>query len=346
MITHPPSEDPRACRVFRSRATANVVMSLFPLWAHDVRGVSLPLPLLFEHVPLHRALVQHWVDSEHTALGGLLFPRDPFDLDALEPFVQIIKQRDARFGRRRSLVEGTEEEEDAWHGARNPSCSKFLREECVPDSVARTGIPPSKIPAFPGEQRLMVDLTLYLVRRDRLETSPDLQPFDARKWHPVSYAVWRDLYLNLAPVLQRECASLGTPAHPFDACIYLRRVMRTHFDDCGLLFSRIWWDFGFGAMAGIDLRTFMRGMITDMFMVYYILPQPPPVRTLFNPRTCERGQRMCAHCLVLMHGTGRMMRCPCGLVYYCNAACQRADWGVHKKVCGMGSRRCGHFQSR
>jgi hypothetical protein len=334
ITTVPPSSDQRPCR---PRATANVVMSLFPLWAHDVRGVSLPLPLLFEHVPLPPALLQHWVDSEYTALGGLLFPRDPFDMGAMEPFVQIVKQRDASFRRRHTLVG----EEDAWYGARNPSCSKFLREECYPDSVTRTGIPAPIIPAFPDAPRLMVDLTLYMVRRDHLEDSPDLQPFDARKWHPVSYAVWLDLYTNLAPVLQRECAPLSTTARPLDACNYLRRVMRTHFDDCGLLFSRIWWDFGFGAMVGINLRTFMRGMLTDMFMVYYILPQPPPVRTLFNPRTCERGQRMCAHCLVLMHGTGRMMRCPCGLVYYCGADCQRADWRGHRKVCGVGSRRCG-----
>jgi hypothetical protein len=63
----------------------------------------------------------------------------------------------------------------------------------------------------------MVDLKLYMVHNDHLEDSPDLQPFHARKWHPVSYAVWSYLYTNL---------------------------------------------------AGIDLRTFLRCMLTNMFMVF------------------------------------------------------------------------------
>ena len=56
-------------------------------------------------------------------------------------------------------------------------------------------------------------------------------------------------------------------------------------------------------------------------------------QVLFNPRTCDRGQRMCARCLSLMLGAGRMMRCPCAQVYYCDVDCQKADWGVHRMVC-------------
>lgn len=320
--------------IFRTGTTANVIMSLFPLWTHEVRGVLLPEALLFEHVPLHRALVRHWIDSEHTEMGGLLLPRDPFDMDAKEPFLQVTKEGMKRARKNKTLVMPTSLEEevavgdDEWNGVRNPSFSAFAPEDRSAAGPASTTPPP--LP--PDAPCLRVDITLFIVRRE-LEASPALQPFDPARWDPASYAVWRDLHTNLAPVLHDECRRLDSVHLPRDAAALLRRVMHTHFDDCGLVFGALWWGFGLGAMAGISLRTFMRGMLTDMFMVYHVQQRPPPVSTLFNPRTLDRGQRMCASCLALMLGSGRMMRCPCGLVYYCDRACQVADWRVHRVVC-------------
>ena len=341
---------PHSFGIFQTTgATANVVMSLFPLWTHAVRGAALPEARLFEHVPLHPALVRHWIDSEHTALGGLLLPRDPFDMGAKEPFLQVTKAGYPGGGtpNRRTLVVmpgrgGAEEEEvvvnddGEWPGAGffNLSCSSF-----APEDYHHCSPPPQQpLPLPPAAPCLRVDISLFVFRRE-LSASSALQPFDPARWHPASYAAWCDLHANLAPVLHEECARFNSASLPRDPAALLRRVMHTHFDDCGLVFGALWWGFGFGALAGIGLRTFMRGMLTDMFMVYHVQPRPPPISTLFSPRTIDRGQRMCASCLALMLGPGRMMRCPCGRVYYCGRECQLADWRVHRAVCRGAGRR-------
>jgi hypothetical protein len=82
---------PSSVNVFRSQSTANVVMSLFPLWAHDIRGVLLPSGLLFERICLDKKLIQRWIDSDYEHLGGLLYPRGPFEMELQTPFVQILK---------------------------------------------------------------------------------------------------------------------------------------------------------------------------------------------------------------------------------------------------------------
>ncbi len=309
-------------RVFRPQSTANVVMSFFPLWTHDVPGVSIPLELLFNHVPLDRRLIQRWVESQDTYLGGLLYPRGPFDMESQDPFVQILKS--GIVCRRRKVAAIREE----ISGASLPPA--LLDDEGArPDEIPRPQLPQ-------GSSHMKVDLTVFVFRRD-LESDTGLNPYTPATWHPISYFFWCDMYNNFAPVMQEECSVLRNPKLPLDACSLFRRVMRTHFLDCGILFNRIWWDLGFGAMVSshVNLRSFMRGMLTDMFMVYHSLPSPPAIRTLFNPRTHDPGQRMCAHCLSLTMGRGCMMRGPCGQVYYCGVECQRAHWKVHRVVCGV-----------
>ena len=302
------------------RATANVVMSLYPLWAREVVGVSLPVHLLYQYVPLHEVLIRQWVDSEETVLGGLLLPRKPFDMDSNEPFLQIIKQ-------------GTERS----HLFKNSS-ARDIEPVKTDDFMCDSKYPNRMVVPVPrikhGARHIKVDITLFVIRRD-LHPSAELQPFDRATWNPISYAVWCGLHERLGPVMQAEFDSHTNDNLPRNASEFLRRVMHTHFADFGLVFGKLWWDFGLGAMVvPIDLRSFMRGMLADMFMTYHANPGPPPFETLFNPRACDRGQRMCAECLALMLGSGKMMRCPCGQVYYCDANCQNAHWKTHRAVCG------------
>jgi len=314
------------CSVFQSRATANVVMSLYPLWSREVVGVSLPVDLIIEHVPLQEVLVRHWIKSDDTVLGGLLFPRKPFEMHLQEPFIQITKQGMRLTSSRRAV----------YRSFVDPLIlSDFVVDEPGPvleDAVAVSPALPTD--ASPMVQHIKVNLTLFVFRRD-LKESDTLQPYTrASGWNLISYLVWCELHATLAPVVQSGFDACRRSETPIDACALLRRVMHTHFDDFGLVFGKIWWDFGLGAMiTPVDLRSFMRCMLLDMFVTYYTLPVPPPIRTLFNPRTCDRGQRMCARCLSLMLGAGRMMRCPCAQVYYCDVDCQKADWGVHRMVC-------------
>ena len=300
-------------------------MSIFPLWMHELTGVTILQRRLFEHVPLHRVLISHWLNSNDKLLGGLLFPRGPFDMASLGPFVQILKHG----------LKGVSAEEDAeTMEKRYDHLSYAFRGEPIDDD---DDDPPPSLVDEPIEQRIKVDLTLFVARRE-LCSSTDLQPFDPITWSsPTSYVVWCDLYNNFAPIMQEECSALKSNTLPDEACDLIRRVMHTHFNDFGMVFGKIWWDFGLGSMipcARVNLRSFMRGMLTDMFMVYHMHPSPPPVLTLFNPRSNAPGQRMCAHCLALMLGKGQMMRCPCGQVYYCDGGCQKANWKVHRVMCG------------
>ena len=326
------SSGSRNFRVFQSRSTANITMSIFPLWTHELPGVTISRRLLFEHVPLHRVLISHWLKSNDKLLGGLLFPRGPFEMASLCPFVQILKHG----------LKGVKSEDTESMEKRYDHLSFVFRGEPVDEddderfNERYDAIPPTLVDE-PPEKMIKVDLTLFVSRRE-LCSSTELQPFDADgAWNPESYVVWCDLYDHFAPIMQEECAALKSNILPASACNLLRRVMHTHFDDFGIVFGKVWWNFGLCAMipcARVNLRSFMRGMLTDMFMVYHMLPSPPPVLTLFNPRSNAPGQRMCACCLALMLGKGQMMRCPCGQVYYCDDGCQKAHWKVHRLVCG------------
>jgi len=189
------------------------------------------------------------------------------------------------------------------------------------------------------ESAINVDITLSLFRRELLP-SHDLQPFDPAVWHPAAYEVWHYFYADFAPIIESECDAACSNRFPSGACVLFRRMMHTHFADCGLVFGSMWWKFGLADMTNVSLHIFMRGMLAGMFKAYYFAPTPPAVLPpLFNAVTLGSGQRVCAGCMTFRLGTGQMKRCPCQQVYYCSAACQTANWKVHRVVCGKGGKK-------
>jgi hypothetical protein len=176
-----------------------------------------------------------------------------------------------------------------------------------------------------------VDLTLYFFRRT-VETSSALQPFDSAVWHPDSYEAWVRMHAVFALVLEEECSDSNRIRLQCGACEFFRRIMHTHFADFGLVFGKLWWEFGLRTMVGAGLYDFMRDALMDMFLIYHSAT-PLPLPPLFDPVTVGSGQRICANCLTFRLGTGQMMRCPCRQVYYCSVACQKADWRVHRVLC-------------
>ena len=170
---------------------------------------------------------------------------------------------------------------------------------------------------------IQADISVYIFRRE-LAPSHALQPFDPTIWHPTAYSAWHYMYDVFADVVQDK----------FGERTLFHRVMHTHFNNCGMLFSkRIWIDFGLESMVDDDVHAFMRLMLMSMFTVYKTntttTAELPP---LFDAITIKGSDyRICAKCL--MFGLG-MRRCPCGQVYYCCKACQSADWKVHKNMCG------------
>jgi hypothetical protein len=179
---------------------------------------------------------------------------------------------------------------------------------------------------------IQADVILHIFRRE-LDPSPELQPFDPAVWNPDAYEAWEYMHTEFAPMFEEECDAKNSPKLPHNICTLFRRVMRTHFADCGLIYSeKIWLEFGLQEM--VNNTRFMQKMLAELFWTYIVAPEPPSLPPLFNAVTVGSDQRICAKCLSFRLGSGQMMRCPCHQVYYCSKACQNADWKVHRVVCG------------
>ena len=275
--------------VYRSKAVDSVYFLANPLWTRDFTNIALPIQRIFDYVPMAPALIRHWLKSENDISAAICFPRSPYDMESLNPSVQILKRAPVRDG------------------------GNLL-------SDSRTSI--------------QSDLSLLLFRRD-IASSAELQSFDPSVWPPASYEAWRRLHTVFAHALEEEFEAMGNSRLPNDSCTLFRRMMHTHFADFGFVFGKLWWGFGLRHMVGKDLYCFMRGMLFDMFMTYTTAKPPPPtLPPFFNASTVGTGQRVCAKCLAFRLGSRQMMRCPCRQVYYCSIECQRADWKVHRVVCG------------
>lgn len=207
--------------------------------------------------------------------------------------------------------------------------SPMDRESLVPSIQILKSTVGTKAP----KHSIQTDLTLSVFRRELL--LPDfLQPFDQGVWNNESYAMWKYFHADFAPMFQEECNASGSSRLPTGACTLFRRMMHTHYDDCGLIFGSMWWKFGLGEMVAESIHDFMRRMLIDMFMAYNVRPIPPALPPLFNAVIQGSDQRVCAGCMTFRLGTGQMRRCPCQQVYYCSVACQLANWKVHRVICG------------
>ena len=183
---------------------------------------------------------------------------------------------------------------------------------------------------YQSEPSILVDIDLYVFCRD-FDPSPELQPFDPAVWNPAMYGEWRHLCSSLTPM-----AEAGFDGCPPGGGMLFRRMMRTHFEDFGLIFGRrIWSEFGLSEMVGT--REFMRTMLLEMYCSYNSDPlRLPPLSNVF---TIKPGQRVCGKCMIFKLGRDQMMRCPCQQVYYCSKVCQKQDWKTHSVTCSAKKKK-------
>ena len=177
---------------------------------------------------------------------------------------------------------------------------------------------------------IKVDITLYVFARQTMDESPELQPFDPAVWNPEAYKLWKRIHTKFARIYEQEC-NHTKDYFPKGGATIFRRMMHTHFNDCGLIFSKFWFDFGLGTMVEEHGYHFMRNMLLKMCVKYRTKPSPLP--PLSNAKTVHPGQRICAKCLTYKLGGGLMRRCPCQKIYYCSKECQHADWKTHRVLC-------------
>ena len=253
---------------YQTRAADNVRITINPVWSYNLIGVVIPVQSIFDHVPIHHALIRHWLKSDQA--GGLVFPTPTLNMESQELKVHIQK---------------------------------------------RTSPQPL------SSMMVYVDIHLHVFHRAMpvMEGSTALQPFDPAVWRADSYAMWWYMHTEFAVVLEEEIMHAGDsnailPTQ--DQRSLFRRMMRAHFEDCGLVFGKIWHDFGLGAVVKDDNKhNFMRGMLLGMFLAYHAQSTPPlPLPPCCNAATVDRGQHICAHCLEFKLGRGLMMRCPCKTV--------------------------------
>jgi hypothetical protein len=296
-------------RAFQTLATDKLQLLVSPLWTRSILNVTLPIQKIFDNVPMNPVLIRHWLKHDDGKQGGLMFPRAPLDFESRTLSIHILKHNsEAPVAKRVNM-----------HGNFHPRADGILPSAPVPTTV------PS----------IQVDLNLFVFPRALLP-HPALQPFDPAVWNPQSYGIWAHLHTNFAPILDEE----SDGRIPSGSATVFRRMMHTHFADCGLLFGDMWWKFGLGDILGDNntLYTFMRNTLTDMFFIYNAVPSAPSLTPFFNAVTMGSGQRVCATCLATRLGSAQMMRCTCHQVYYCSVACQRANWKVHKVVCGVAKK--------
>jgi hypothetical protein len=179
--------------------------------------------------------------------------------------------------------------------------------------------PPQEKQPLPS-MMIYVDIHLHLFHRamPAMEGAAELQPFDPAVWRADSYATWRHMHTDLAVVLEEEIEYSGHHLLPQgeNQRSLFRRMMRAHFDDCGLVFGQIWHGFGLKTLLPEEsVHTFMRGMLLEMFLSYHAKSTPSlPLPPCCNAFTVDPGQRICAQCLSFKLGSGLMMRCPCKTV--------------------------------
>jgi hypothetical protein len=299
-----PQQDPQ---VYRSLATDNINFLVNPIWTRSVLNVMLPVQKIFDHVPMNPVLIRHWLKQSNGIQGGLLFPRPPLEYESRTPSIQILKHR----------VDAAASE-----------TGYFLHSKASGILLSRA---PPTASAAPS---IRVDLNLFVFRRELLPC-PDLQRFDPAVWHPNSYELWVHLHTMYAPILDEESNGRIPPG----STTVFRRIMHTHFEDCGLLFGDMWWKFGLSdILSDSDPYTFMRNTLTDMFLIYTAVPSAPLLTPFSNAVTMGSGQRICANCLATKMGSAQMMRCKCHQVYYCSTACQKANWKLHREVCGFAKK--------
>jgi hypothetical protein len=182
----------------------------------------------------------------------------------------------------------------------------------------------------PKSNTIQVDITLYVFARPALDPSADLQPFDPAVWNPEAYRLWKRMHTKLAQIFEEECDQTDG-RYPKGGAKLFRRMMHTHFSDCGLIFGKLWFDLGLGDMVQVTGFHFMQNMLLDMCTKYIAKPLPLP--PLCNAKTVHPGQRLCAKCLTFKLGGGLMKRCACLKIYYCSKECQIADWKTHSVLC-------------
>ena len=282
ILTYQNSEDGKEYQAVVADSVSLLVNSL---WEHSVRGVTLPIHILFDFVPIPHQLISEWLHSTDSKIGGLFYPQPFLDVESRVPKVHIQKHS--------------------------------------PNVVFRSGVDTS----------IKVDICLYIFHRE-MDTSSELQSFNHTIWHPFSYGEWWYMYTHFAPIIEEECDTMRVNLLPSGGCTLFRRMMHTHFDDCALVLGKIWWEFGFGNMVQESGHDFTRRMLLGMYLSYNPKSPSLPLPPLFNAHTINSGQRVCAKCMVFKLGNGQMKRCPCHQVYYCSMKCQRADWKVHRVVCG------------
>ena len=91
---HVVENDDSASEIFEARAIDTVRFLMHPLWTRNFPRVVLPIQRLLDFVPLHPALIRHWIQSKDDKIGGLIFPRSHRDGESLEATVQVKKRTD------------------------------------------------------------------------------------------------------------------------------------------------------------------------------------------------------------------------------------------------------------
>jgi hypothetical protein len=286
---------------FQTLAVDTVRLTMNPLWSHEWTRVALPIPRLFDHVPISPALLRHWLRSASGDLGGLVFPGSHMRMTSPEPRLQIQKS-----DRTAAVVSGP-----PFVGSLlvDLELQVFRRDLSAPD--VGEGLPPYDPSIWHRES-----YERWSVMHARL--APIVEE-EARGYEAALPSGACALFRRMMRV------------HFNDAALIFGQMWWS-FGLRELAGCESLHDF----MRGMLMHMFTAYYVHQGSPTKALRASLPPS---FDAVTVAPAQRVCAKCLLFVLGSGRMLRCPCHKVYYCSKACQLSDWGVHRVLCTVAAAR-------
>jgi hypothetical protein len=276
------------------------------IWSHEFLNVSLPLQVIFDHIPYRRASIMQWLRDSKAGkpIGGLMSP----------DFSEMVKS------------------------------NLLSKEVCLKiEYVSELPSNDSKAEAIKANVKISIFGRVFGEMSDIHPFDGSHWPRECYNEWNKNYRVNATVLRYTCDEFTAENKKLFH-VFPKDVCTFFRTMMRAHYTDCVTIYGKFWPGLCLGEMTRHSMSAFMSDMLIGMFMGYHSkseLETPTAnAPAFFDVVLLNCDNRVCSKCKKLkLKGHGELKRCECKEVYYCSSTCQKEDWEWHSLVCPIAKSR-------
>ena len=205
-------------------------VEVVPVWKRVFYNVTLPIKLIFDHVPMSQQDIKYWLRETKAGkrLGELMFPRTIDYLDSKDVSVMINYVNESPG----SVVKAIQAD----------ITISIFRRDLGNISGSNSGLHPFDHSHWSQE-------CYKEWRRQYVDFAPSFQQDQAAM--TAMDEGYRETFKE-------------------NGCIFFRALMRAHYTDCVTVFGKLWRGFGLGDMAGESMSSFMPNMLLGMFFGYHL----------------------------------------------------------------------------